>query len=209
MDLFSWSIIITAGFTVYMLMKRDQAPALGGTIAVSAEAPQVQGQIVQAWTIELIKQYLIEKSNEAGIDPAITLALVQHESSFNPNAYNPERGTISAQRHAELMRYAGIVSQSELDDPEKLGSRGLFQIYALTALRLGFAPRQTLDELFDVPTNTMYGIKLLKELTGRYSDVRDVFAAYNSGKPYAQAPATTRDQYVPAVVRLYNQYEVS
>jgi soluble lytic murein transglycosylase-like protein len=107
------------------------------------------------------------------------------------------------------MRYAGIVPQSELDDPERLGSRGLFQIYALTALRLGFEPRQSLDELFDVVTNTMYGTKLLKELTGRYSDVKDVFAAYNSGKAFAQAPATTRDQYVPAVIRLYNQYEVS
>jgi len=206
MDLFSWSIIITAGFAVYMLMKRDQAP--GRAVAVSAEAPQVQGRVVQAWTKELIKQYLVEKSNEAGIDPAITLAIVQHESSFNPNAYNPERGTISAKRKAELMQYAGIVPQSELDDPERLGSRGLFQIYALTALRLGLRPRESLDELFDVVTNTMYGIMLLKQLTGQYSDVKDVFAAYNSGKPYNQAPATTRDQYVPAVIRLYNQYEV-
>jgi soluble lytic murein transglycosylase-like protein len=81
-------------------------------------------------------------------------AVIQVESNWNPNAYNP-------------------------NDPG--GSRGLMQISGPTAKSYGVTD---LDSLYDPLYNIGIGTRLLDELRQRYGDdFQAVYSAYNSGSP--------------------------
>jgi len=84
-------------------------------------------------------------------------AVIMTESSFNPNAYRAEPA---------------------IND----GSYGLMQVLFRTAVGLGFPndPDQH-TRLFDPATNIDLGTKLLSQLQRRYSDVDEIYAAYNAG----------------------------
>lgn len=82
-------------------------------------------------------------------------AVIETESSWNPDAYNP-------------------------NDPS--GAWGLMQILFTTAKGLGYGG--TAEGLFDPETNINLGSKLLGMLRDRYGDdFRRVYSAYNSGNP--------------------------
>jgi soluble lytic murein transglycosylase-like protein len=81
-------------------------------------------------------------------------AVIQVESNWNPNAFNP-------------------------NDPG--GSRGLMQISGPTAKAYGVTD---LDSLFDPLYNIGIGTRLLGDLRQRYGDdFQAVYSAYNSGSP--------------------------
>ena len=84
-------------------------------------------------------------------------AVIMTESSFNPNAYRPEPAI-------------------------KDGSYGLMQVLFRTAVGLGFPndPARA-NELFNPDTNVNLGVKLLSQLQKRYSNVDEIYAAYNAG----------------------------
>lgn len=82
-------------------------------------------------------------------------AVIEVESSWDPEAYNPS-------------------------DPT--GAWGLMQLLYRTAQGLGYdgAP----EGLFDPDTNIYYGAKLLGQLRIQYGDdFRRIYSAYNSGNP--------------------------
>jgi soluble lytic murein transglycosylase-like protein len=92
-----------------------------------------------------------------GVAVPLIKAVIMTESSFNPNAYRAEPA---------------------IHD----GSYGLMQILFRTAVGLGFpnVPAQA-NNLFDPATNINFGTKFLAQLQGRYENVDDIYAAYNSG----------------------------
>ena len=84
------------------------------------------------------------------------------------------------------------------------GSYGLMQMSMTTARGLGYAgDAKTLL----IPTvNCMLSAKLVAQLRSRYLNLRDVAAAYNSGKPFDRAPHSTRTHYVPNVQRYAQEF---
>lgn len=124
----------------------------------------------------------LRKAREFGIPASWIMAISRQESSHDPSA--------------------------RAKDPRDLargGSFGLMQMSLATARGLGFtgAPEQLLDP----ETNVHWGAKLLAQLAARFgADIRDVASGYNSGKPLASAPLTTREEYVPRVVKFEQEY---
>lgn len=92
-----------------------------------------------------------------GVSIPLIKAVIMTESSFNPNAYRAEPAI-------------------------KDGSYGLMQILFRTAVALGFPndPARA-NELLNPQTNINFGTALLAKLQGRYQNVDDIYAAYNSG----------------------------
>ena len=91
-----------------------------------------------------------------GISENWIRAVIQVESNWNPNAYNP-------------------------NDPGG-GAYGLGQILLSTARGLGYTG--SADGLFDPATNIHYIAQLLAQLRDAYGDdFRRVYSAYNSGNP--------------------------
>lgn len=81
-------------------------------------------------------------------------AVIQVESGWNPNAYNP-------------------------NDPD--GARGLMQIIGPTARAYGIVD---LSSLYDPVINIAVGTHLLSDLRNQYgNDFQRVYSAYNSGNP--------------------------
>lgn len=118
---------------------------------------------------------------ENGLDPQLGLAIARHESNLNPQAVNMTGG-----------------------DGARGGSYGSAQMSLKTAQGLGFAGKP--EELLDPDTNAKYQAALVKQLHTQYGgDVRNIVSAYNSGKPYDDAPDSTRDSYVPGVMAHLNE----
>ncbi len=84
-------------------------------------------------------------------------AVIQKESSWNPNAYNP-------------------------NDPT--GAYGLMQVLYRTATGLGYSGDPT--GLLDPDTNIMYGTKLIAQIRQKVGDdVQAMYSMYNSGSSTA------------------------
>ena len=77
---------------------------------------------------------------------------------------------------------------------------GLFQVLLTTAQGYGYTGDA--DGLLNPYTSAYYGCLYLHDLEQRYSDVKDILAAYNSGQPLAQAPSSTQSNYVPGVLQV-------
>ncbi len=103
--------------------------------------------------------------------------VIQRESSFNANAYNP-------------------------NDPG--GARGLMQIIAATAHAYGVTDLST---LFDPAVNIDVGTHLLSDLRVNYGDdFQRVYSAYNSGKPDAYLTSSEVATNVAAAVSDVTQW---
>src|SRR6185436_19757705 len=104
--------------------------------------------------VERWNSIVTQAANDWGVPAEWIKAVIEVESSGNPNAYNPA-------------------------DPG--GARGLMQIIASTARAYGV---EDLAELFDPVVNIAVGTHLLSDLRRRYGDdFRRVYSAYNSGGP--------------------------
>lgn len=112
-----------------------------------------------------------------GLPPEWGLAIARQESAFRPTALNMSSG-----------------------DATRGGSWGLCQMSLLTARGLGYIGDNL--GLLDPKVNAQLAAKLCKELSLRFKtmDLQDIASAYNSGKPYARAPASTKTVYVPRVL---------
>jgi soluble lytic murein transglycosylase-like protein len=130
------------------------------------------------YTVMLARVFAAE-----GLPPEWGPAIARTETNFMPNAHN-----------------------GSLGDGLRGGSWGLCQMSYLTALALGFdgAPQ----DLLDPERNARLAAALCRKnmQSFRVTDLSDVAALYNSGKRFAQAPASTRTVYVPRVLRFAAVY---
>src|SRR5450759_1018041 len=99
-----------------------------------------------------------ESANAWGVPQALIKAVIERESSFDPNAFK---------------------SEPQIGD----ASRGLMQLLYATAQALGFTGDPS--ELFDPTTNIHLGTRYLRDLIGtaaRYGyGVDSAISAYNGG----------------------------
>lgn len=130
-----------------------------------------------------------------GIDPRLLRAVVSVESSWNPRAYRHEPKFFD--------RYVKGTPWMKLwggDSRRLAASYGLGQLMYSTAVRAGFPRDRPPEDLYDPRVNLDLTARHLAGLNHRFGNVRDVAAAYNSGRPFAKAPAYTRNTYVPRVL---------
>lgn len=101
---------------------------------------------------------------------------------------------------------AGAINNST-GDLKRGGSRGLCQLSLKTARAIGYGGDP--EGLLDPVTNAHFAGLLIVVNMHDYAvtSLEDVAALYNSGKRFAQAPASTRLLYVPAIRRWSAYYK--
>ena len=116
----------------------------------------------------------------------------------------PEWGVAIARQESPFL--AAAVNNSA-GDAKRGGSMGLCQMSLLTARGLGYVGQPT--GLLDPVVNAALAAALCKEIVTRLKtrDLADVASAYNSGKPFAKAPQSTRTVYVPRVLAFALAYK--
>jgi soluble lytic murein transglycosylase-like protein len=126
---------------------------------------------------------LVATSVHYGLPPEWLVAFAKVESSFHAKAIN-----------------------NSVPDKARGSSRGLCQMSLTTARALGFNGMP--EDLFDPERNAMLAGKLcsMNKKSFAVTNLRDVAALYNSGKPYDKAPASTRLIYVPLILKAANMY---
>ncbi len=128
---------------------------------------------------------IIRKAFEAeGLPAHWGMALARHESDFKPDAQVLNGG-----------------------DARRGGSFGLCQMSLKTAQgELGYLGSG--EGLKDPELNAKYAAQYFKILMQRFhtDDLKDLAAAYNSGRVFAKAPPSTRTKYVPLVLAFANHY---
>jgi len=109
-------------------------------------------------TADILSTYndsITKYAGQYGIDANEIAAVIQTESSGNPNAY---------------------LAEPKLND----ASYGLMQLLGTTAQALGY--QGDVNGLYDPDTNISLGTKLLAQLHAKYGDnAAAVYSAYNSG----------------------------
>jgi len=146
-------------------------------------------------------------SNQYGVPVALVFAIMQQESPLtlskaieygvNP-AWAYEKGYFDTK--ATLMQNPTEIKSG--------GSQGLMQILLSSARALGYDGDAS--GLYDPDTGIKYGVLYIKYIHDHfgvdYSDVADIASYYNSNKPYTSAPSSTRNTYVPHVMKYYSYY---
>jgi 2'-5' RNA ligase len=112
-------------------------------------------------TTQDLQDFTVQESLKRGIDPALTLAMFENESHFNPRAQGPVR-------HGERAQGPGQVMPSTA---------------AKVAPTYGQDPRKVLTNPYD---NIEFGINYLGEHLDKYGDVESALRAYNAGPHHIQ-----------------------
>ena len=116
------------------------------------------------------------------VPPAWALGIARQESDFVPDAEALSGG-----------------------DERRGGSFGLCAMSLKTAQ--SHMPNVTVAQLKDPAINAELAAKECAQLIRRFGvTLPDVAAAYNSGKPLSRAPDSTREVYVPNVVKFTKEY---
>ena len=154
-----------------------------------------------------LQQMATEEAHAAGVSPRLVHAVVRAESSWRPQAhrYEPKH---YARRIQGNPRYMSMPWYSQ---PTRIAaSYGLMQLMYKTALGLGFPKTTPPEALYDPRLNLRLGSRLLATLSRQYGgNLRDILAAYNSGRPYAKAPSRTRTSYVPRTLRYMGEHKAA
>lgn len=145
-----------------------------------------------------VEEAIRQAAFSAGISAPLLRAIVQVESGGNPKAYRFEPA-FYRRYIAGKARFASIPWAAE---PRRISaSYGLGQLMYTTALDLGLPASTPPEALYSIPLNLQFAAKLVRKLWRKYGNVRDVAAAYNSGRPFARAPVFTRLTHVPKVLK--------
>lgn len=133
---------------------------------------------------KLYSPILVAAFVSAGLPPEWGLAIARQESAFQPLAVVLTGGDLA-----------------------RGGSRGLCQMSWLTAKGLGFTGQPA--DLLIPRVNADLAASLCKQLVRQFKtqELRDIACGYNSGKPFARAPKSTREVYAPNVVKFAAAYQ--
>jgi len=124
-----------------------------------------------------IDEYINQVAKENGIDPDLVRAIIQVESSWNPDAARVE--------------------------PNGYKSIGLMQVTIQAARDVGY--RGSEEGLFNPMTNIKYGVKYLRRMLNMFNgNIYKAIAAYNAG-PGNVRRGRFSFAYVYKVMREYNR----
>lgn len=141
------------------------------------------------------------QSDNFNLEYALIKAIIKHETigTFNPNLTRFEK-------HLKKEAwYTNHLSTLEKQTRESFCSVGLMQVLFGVAKHLGYKDKP--DGLKDINENIYWGSKHLRNLSRKYSNIKDVISAYNQGKPKKTRSGKYRNQgYVDSVYRYYRQY---
>lgn len=149
--------------------------------AEAASAPTEAGRAIDWGARAVAYNHLIDKAaRKSALEPALVRAVIAVESAFNPRAVS------------------------------SAGAQGLMQLHPTTAKRYG------VGNAFDPEQNVRGGTRYLRDLMRRYdNNLELVLAAYNAGEQAVERygrqipPYRETQAYVPAVLRLYQQFLAS
>lgn len=116
-----------------------------------------------------------------GLPPELGAAIAHQESNWEPDSQTIVGG-----------------------DARRGGSYGLCQVSLKTALWLD--PAATVTKLLDPDYNCQMAAQLCEFNRTLSPSLPDIISRYNSGRPLAKAPKSTRMGYVPSVLRLMFDY---
>lgn len=122
-------------------------------------------------------QVFLDACSRFQVDPKVIAAMIQTESEWRRLAFRHEENFSYVFKVQEFAR--ALKCSEDLELVLQRSSFGYMQIMGGTARWLGFT--RSLEKLFEPAVNLEYGIKYYLHHAKRYSDVKDIVAAYNSG----------------------------
>lgn len=137
------------------------------------------------WTLLSLAQLIIEKSDEIGVSPALTLAMIETESTFDPCAVS------------------------------RVGAKGLMQVMPARILgrnhvKKTFAYKQHL--FYDPHWNIAFGMDYLGYLIERFDRLDHAIAAYNLGPTRMsyrlRSNRYNETRYVRRILKRQERYEL-
>jgi soluble lytic murein transglycosylase-like protein len=149
--------------------------------------------------VELRKVAIQKASEKTGLEEALLVALVEHESGNNPYARRNDFRPLSKQKWVEE-----AIKKYNLSGNYWYFSAGYTQmLYLVAKAQYGF--NGTFYELFDPIENIDLGARHLAWNIKRYGgNIRKGLSAYNAG---SYTENNTKD-YVDKVMKLYEKYKV-
>lgn len=142
-----------------------------------------------------------------------TKGVVRHEKGYrlkpgNENKYDSIIKKVCEKYEIDFFLVKSLIKAESLFDKEAVstkGAMGLMQLMPVTAKQMG------VDDPFSPEKNIMGGTRLLKQLLGRFKNIKKALAAYNAGEPavilYNGVPPYRETQgYVKKVNKFYKKY---
>lgn len=151
---------------------------------------------------EVIQAAAIKYAEECGIDHNLVLAIIQHESSFDPLAvrYEPGWNYLYKIELFASMNHITAATEKAL----QCFSYGPGQLMGSVLRELGFT-----DNLLLIPGTPELGVYYccvkLKQLFEKYKSTDEVIAAYNAGSPRMVNGLFANQNYVDAVKKILNK----
>lgn len=123
-------------------------------------------------TIEQMQAVARSSAIAAGLDPALVMAVIEHESSWNPWAVRYEP--------AFYARYIASMKLPETEKTLRATSFGLMQVMGQVAREKGFDEKY-LTALCDPINGVVFGCRKLRECVAATADITAALLRYNGG----------------------------
>lgn len=152
--------------------------------------------------VDYLTSYIVSESERQGIDPDFVLSIAYTESRFNPYVTRFEAKWSYFFNVGFYSKALGVTETTE--KVLQSISWGPLQVMGTVCRELGYA-----DHLAKLggewSESTLYGIKKLKAISRKYSDIHDIASSYNQGSPVKNLKTGlyNNQEYVDNVIRYY------
>ena len=142
---------------------------------------------------------MIEKVAPDGdpLEHHLMFAFAFHESNFEAAITRYEPGWKYFYKTKDFAEV--LLTTEDTEKVHQATSWGLMQIMGTVARELGYEGH--LPALIDPLLNLTYGVKKIRLLRKKYSDINDIISAYNSGNPIKNNGIYINQKYVDSVYR--------
>ena len=138
------------------------------------------------------------------LDSVLFCAIVNTESSWNPDAMRYEKNFDYIWRPAQFAATLGISADTEIT--LQRFSYGLCQI--MGANLRSFNIQDPLFKALDPAINIKYGVNFFKKQCDLHKDIKDKIASYNSGSPIKLPNGNyANQQYVDTVLKAMDLFK--
>lgn len=161
----------------------------------------------------LREKYVAKFSAEFGIDPILMAAIIKHESRNHAYSVRDDRAVLTN----GPSWVTNVIKANNLDETNALlyCSMGYSQLLYLTVVDMGFIKwckdrgiKGEPEDLLCIETNIFWMARfILKRIMSRYTNVRDIIAAYNAGSARMNKNRTAylNQDYVDSVYKIYKE----